>query len=265
MAATSAANIAEALVIIPPGSIRWARRPTSSRWHLQVRSRVIRPGATQAAGPEAVSAGPARQFCARDSLGSGANPETCRRTRTWPARGPRANTPAPAQSMWGARHPLSGYLTARSQPDADRPFVCAHSRRPVMRISPRRRVGARSTRTSRGRSQPAVTVGAHASAACAVPFRYVRGIPDQVQRESSQRATTPVCPKQGIWPGLKLRQKMRHTLWDVARPATLIQARRRRSAVAEDARFELARGCPQHAFQQCWPPFTIVRHRPRTA
>jgi len=29
MAATSAANIAEALVIIPPGSIRWARRPTS--------------------------------------------------------------------------------------------------------------------------------------------------------------------------------------------------------------------------------------------
>jgi len=28
MAATSAANIAEALVIIPPGSIRWARRPT---------------------------------------------------------------------------------------------------------------------------------------------------------------------------------------------------------------------------------------------
>ena len=75
MAATPAANIAEALVIIPPGSIRWARRPTSSRWHLQARSRVIRPGATQAAGPEAVSAGPARQFCARDSLGPGANPE----------------------------------------------------------------------------------------------------------------------------------------------------------------------------------------------
>src|SRR6266566_1081790 len=50
MAATSAANIAAALVIISPGSIRWARRPTSSRWHLQVRSRVIRPGATHAAG-----------------------------------------------------------------------------------------------------------------------------------------------------------------------------------------------------------------------
>jgi hypothetical protein len=64
MAATSAANIAEALVIIPPGSVRWVRRPTSSRWHLQVRSRVIRPGATQAAGPEAVSVGSARQFCA---------------------------------------------------------------------------------------------------------------------------------------------------------------------------------------------------------
>jgi len=144
MAATSAANIAEALVIIPPGSIRWARRPTSSRWHLQVRSRVIRPGATHDARPEAVSAGPARQFCARDSLGSGANPETCRRTRTWPARGPRANTPAPAQSMWGARHPLFGYLTARSQPSTDRPFVCTHSRRPVMRISPRREAGRRA-------------------------------------------------------------------------------------------------------------------------
>jgi hypothetical protein len=33
-------------------------------------------------------------------------------------------------------------------------------------------------------------------------------------------------------------------------------------SVAEDARFELARGCPQHAFQQCWPVFTGVRHRP---
>ena len=31
---------------------------------------------------------------------------------------------------------------------------------------------------------------------------------------------------------------------------------------AEDARFELARGCPQHAFQQCWPPFTNGRYRP---
>jgi hypothetical protein len=58
-------------------------------------------------------------------LESGANPETCRRTRTWPARGPRANTPARAQSMWGARHPLSGYLTARSQPSADRPDLRA--------------------------------------------------------------------------------------------------------------------------------------------
>ena len=28
-----------------------------------------------------------------------------------------------------------------------------------------------------------------------VPFRYVRDVPDQVQRESSQRATTPVCPE----------------------------------------------------------------------
>jgi hypothetical protein len=32
--------------------------------------------------------------------------------------------------------------------------------------------------------------------------------------------------------------------------------------VAEDARFELARGCPQHAFQQCTPAFTGVRQRP---
>jgi hypothetical protein len=35
--------------------------------------------------------------------------------------------------------------------------------------------------------------------------------------------------------------------------------------VAEDGRFELARGCPQHAFQQCWPAFTNVRHRSRRA
>src|SRR5215813_15505487 len=33
-------------------------------------------------------------------------------------------------------------------------------------------------------------------------------------------------------------------------------------SAAEDRRFELLRGCPQHAFQQCWPAFTGVRHRP---
>ena len=42
---------------------------------------------------------------------------------------------------------------------------------------------------------------AHASAACAVPFWYACGVPDQVQRESSQRATTPVCPEYDICPG----------------------------------------------------------------
>jgi hypothetical protein len=31
------------------------------------------------------------------------------------------------------------------------------------------------------------------SEACAVPFRYVGDGPDQVQLESSQRGTTPVC------------------------------------------------------------------------
>ena len=36
---------------------------------------------------------------------------------------------------------------------------------------------------------PALNWGAHASAACTVPVRYVRDVPDQVQRESSQRAT----------------------------------------------------------------------------
>ena len=35
--------------------------------------------------------------------------------------------------------------------------------------------------------------GAHASAACTVPFRYARDVSDQVRRESSQRVTTPVC------------------------------------------------------------------------
>ena len=32
-------------------------------------------------------------------------------------------------------------------------------------------------------------------------------------------------------------------------------------SVAEDARFELARGCPQHAFQHCWPAFASDRRR----
>ena len=32
-------------------------------------------------------------------------------------------------------------------------------------------------------------------------------------------------------------------------------------SVAEDRRFELLRGCPQHAFQQCWLAFTGVHHR----
>jgi hypothetical protein len=31
---------------------------------------------------------------------------------------------------------------------------------------------------------------------------------------------------------------------------------------AEDARFELARGCPQHAFQQCCLLFTTGHHGP---
>ena len=31
--------------------------------------------------------------------------------------------------------------------------------------------------------------------------------------------------------------------------------------VAEDERFELLRGCPQHAFQHCWPVFTAGRDR----
>jgi hypothetical protein len=34
---------------------------------------------------------------------------------------------------------------------------------------------------------------------------------------------------------------------------------------AEDARFELARGCPQHAFQVCGSVFTVGRRRPRPA
>src|SRR5690349_1482164 len=45
----------------------------------------------------------------------------------------------------------------------------------------------------------------------------------------------------------------------------MIRARRRRSEVAEDRRFELLKGCPQHAFQQCWPAFTCVRYRPPPA
>ncbi len=31
-------------------------------------------------------------------------------------------------------------------------------------------------------------------------------------------------------------------------------------SVAEDARFELARGCPQHAFQVCGYPFALGRY-----
>jgi hypothetical protein len=33
-------------------------------------------------------------------------------------------------------------------------------------------------------------------------------------------------------------------------------------SVAEDRRFELLRGCPQHAFQVCAPAFVTVRGRP---
>src|SRR6266568_2853567 len=184
MAATSAANIAEALVTTPPGSIRWARRPTSSRWHLQVRSRVIRPGATRAAGPEAVSAGPARQVCARDSLGSGANPETCRRTRTWPARGPRANTPARAQSMRDARHPLLGYLTARSQPSADRPDLRAQ---PTARHA---HLAAQSGGTARalpGHPPPLSVTLSIGITRCSLTTR--RGLPDP---EGHRQAQVPV-------------------------------------------------------------------------
>jgi hypothetical protein len=39
----------------------------------------------------------------------------------------------------------------------------------------------------------------------------------------------------------------------------VILGQRRRSSLAEDRRFELLRGCPQHAFQQCCPTFTAVQ------
>ena len=42
---------------------------------------------------------------------------------------------------------------------------------------------------------PSLHRTAHASAACAVPFRCVCDVPDQVQRESSHLATTPVGPE----------------------------------------------------------------------
>jgi len=48
---------------------------------------------------------------------------------------------------------------------------------------------------------PLTTVKHHDHVAAAAylmkhaPFRYARDVPDQVQRESSQRATTPVCPE----------------------------------------------------------------------
>ena len=44
-------------------------------------------------------------------------------------------------------------------------------------------------------SWAALNGGAHASAACAIPFRYVRDVPDQVQRVSSERAATLICPE----------------------------------------------------------------------
>src|SRR5262249_27268264 len=105
----------------------------------------------------------------------------------------------------------------------------------------------------------------HALAACTVLFRYVRDVPDQVQRVSSQRATTPICPEYGIWPGPQTETEnethaVRCTAAREHDPSASSQV-----SVAEDARFELARGCPQHAFQQCWPVFAGVRHRPGPA
>ena len=44
-------------------------------------------------------------------------------------------------------------------------------------------------------SWAALNGGAHASAACTLLLRYGRDVSDQVRRESSQRATTPVCPE----------------------------------------------------------------------
>ncbi|NIY66992.1 hypothetical protein SMALB_5030 [Streptomyces malaysiensis] len=53
------------------------------------------------------------------------------------------------------------------------------------------------------------------------------------------------------------------------RPRSGRGPRSRCSATAEDTRFELVRGCPQHAFQVCWclaglgiGPFTCVHARP---
>lgn len=43
----------------------------------------------------------------------------------------------------------------------------------------------------RGRQRPALNGVVHASAACAVPFRYVCDVPDQGQRVSSQRSAVP--------------------------------------------------------------------------
>ena len=96
----------------------------------------------------------------------------------------------------------------------------------------------------------------HASAACTLLFTPVHDSGDQAkQLDGSGRNTVR-------------SSKLRPTIeTGASRSASLPVPTNGISPgqTAEDRRFELLRGCPQHAFQQCWPAFTGVRHRTRTA
>ena len=129
------------------------------------------------------------------------------RTASWDSTGDRAFVSADGRTTFGLIYPVASFTSsnpyASALPRLERALAGQHVQKaPVV-------VAGAAILSSGGQgggngvlaetllagSWAALNGGAHALAACTVPFRYVRDVSDQVRHESSQRVTTPVCPE----------------------------------------------------------------------
>ena len=129
------------------------------------------------------------------------------RTASWVSTGDRAFVSADGRTTFGLIYPVASFTSsnpyASALPRLERALAGQHVQgAPVVVtgatiLSSGGQGGGNSVlaETLLAGSWAALNGGAHASAACAIPFRYVRDVPDQVQRVSSERAATLICPE----------------------------------------------------------------------
>ena len=129
------------------------------------------------------------------------------RTASWVSTGDRTFVSADGRTTFGLIYPVASFTSsnpyASALPRLERTLAGQHVQKaPVVVtgatiLSSGGQGGGNSVlaETLLAGSWAALNGGAHASAACAIPFRYVRHVPEQVQRVSSQCAATLICPE----------------------------------------------------------------------